>query len=257
MVRDLECVGLHSLFDEPDRNGTDRERHVAQVDIDSKLPLTEPAKFRADALRAMRAHGLMDAYVFESRKGAWLWSPWLNTRRFSERFETSFSAYKGDDFHAMMGWKNGGTVLRITPKPGEGEACGLCKVGVDGDGNVGGWVCLTHRTTGRGRYKLPPQCGSEKPEDTSGCGIVALDNLDRRCPVCFGTGWTGPRFVAHFQVEPEYIAPWSFYSQPHMDFMAARFNIPAHHLPKQVDRAAVRCEGLRFERYYTEQPGAT
>lgn len=203
--RDLEAVGVHSLFSEADRNGTDRERHVSQLDLDSKEPLLKPREFREDALRAMRAHGLMDLYLFETRKGVHGWSPWLQSRRFAERFETAFFKWKGDDFHAQMGWKNGGTVLRYTPKPGEGDLCA-------GD-------------------------GTPMPD----------------CPRCFGTGWTGPRYVVHFRLPPELLAPWSFWSKTHYDFMAARYELPAHVRPVPEDRG-VECDGLRVERYYTYAP---
>lgn len=220
--RDLEAVGLHSLFWEDDRNGTDRERHVTQVDIDSHEPLRNPRKFREDALRAMRAHGLMDLYLFETRKGVHAWSPWLQSRRFAERFEVALGHdWKGDDFHAQMGWKNGGTVLRFTPKPGEGDVC-------------------DHRADSY---------------DDGDEHVAATQPTLADCERCFGTGWTGPRYVAHIRLDAKLLAPWSFWSKTHYDFMAARYALPEHVRPLPLDRA-VECAQLRTERYFTYAPNS-
>lgn len=199
----IPCVGIHSLFAEPDRVGTDRERHAVLGDLDDKRALREPAAFRKDVRRAMRAHGIPSIYVLESRKGVQLFSPWLQSRRHTERFEEALEEWGSDGFHRIMGWRNGGTVLRVTPKPGEGEKC-LCP----------------------------------------------LDTLS--CPRCFDVGWTGQRFICAI-VEPDAIAPWSYWSIDHWTFMRDRFGLqPA---PEPSDRG-VTGGGVRLEHYWTPQPQA-
>ena len=157
MKAKIECVGIHSLFFEAHRAGTDLERHVLLVDLDEKTALTDPRAFRVELRRAMRAHGIPDVWILETRKGVHVFSPWLQSRRHTERFEEALEAFGSDGFHRWMGYKNGGTVLRITPKPGEGEPCGRTDL-----------------------------------EVRDGLARAPLD-----CPTCFGVGWTGPRFVTH------------------------------------------------------------
>jgi hypothetical protein len=215
MARDLECVGMHSLFSEPDRNGTDRERHILQVDLDDKAALARPKEFREDVLRLMRSYGIMDTYVFETMKGVHLWSPWMNSRRFMERFSEDIGRrWGGDRIQRMVGWRNGGTMLRVTPKPGEGAPCQ----------HPGGTV--------------------SEPKSWP----IA------DCPWCLGTGWTGPRYVAHLRLKPNEAQPWSFWSGTHFDFMAKARNLKwfAGTMIEPMPRERrVECQGVRLEHYYT------
>jgi hypothetical protein len=237
LPRDLECVGLCSLFSEADRNATERERHVGQVDIDNKSPLLHPKKFRQEVLRIMRAHGVMDAYVFETRKGIHVWTPWLQSFRFMLRFEKAFGAWTldgqavaVDENHTWFGRINGSTVLRFTPKPQEGELCFACK----------------------GPIK---KVGENVAPDGTRTDIMARVGGNPDCPRCLGTSWTGPRFIVHLRVPDDALAPWSFWSKTHWDFMQARYQLPDAVAPRPADRA-VECDGLRTERYFTYRPEA-
>lgn len=116
-------TGMHSLFLD-DRQGTDEERHVILCDLDpspqSRDPFTD-SRFRGDLRRAMRRFNVQDVYLFKTLKGMHVFSPCLVSRRQAERFEEDLEDYGSDGFHRFMCYKAGGSVLRVTAKPGEGK----------------------------------------------------------------------------------------------------------------------------------------
>ncbi len=117
-------VGLHSLFIDGNE-GTNQERHVVFCDLDRsphrRDPLKEPKAFKDAVQHQMQRFGVSVAYLFKTLKGVHVVSPCLMARRDAERFEEALEEWGADGFHRFMGYKNGGTVIRVTPKPGEGR----------------------------------------------------------------------------------------------------------------------------------------
>lgn len=122
--RDVQAVGLHSLFLDG-HEGTETERHVILTDLDSKRLKTEHQDFRLDLEKPMRRFGVTDFYLFETQKGFHGFSPTLLSRKDTERFEETLRYWGGDGIHSTMSWRNGGAVLRVTPKAGEGDPCDI------------------------------------------------------------------------------------------------------------------------------------
>lgn len=124
MPHEIKCrmVGLHSLFLD-DTIGTSQERHVIFCDLDRsehrKDPLKDPKAFKEHLHKVMEKYGVGTAYVFQTLKGVHVVSPCLVSRQRAERFEEALEEWGSDGFHRFMGYKNGGTVIRVTEKPGE------------------------------------------------------------------------------------------------------------------------------------------
>lgn len=114
-----EAIGVSSLFHDASA-GTPDEKHVGFIDWDSFDLLKRPQDFRQEAKRQMMSLGVGDLYVFQTLKGAHGFTPDLMPRRICERFEERMENWGGDGFHRFMGYVNGESVLRVTPKPGEG-----------------------------------------------------------------------------------------------------------------------------------------
>jgi len=118
MKLEVVAVGLHSLhFDE--FLGSPLERHVFFADLDSHLPGEKPAAFREAMRAAMHEFNVRVCYVFRTLKGYHVVSCDLGTRRETERFEERLRAWGADSMHGGMSYRNGGAVLRVSPKPGE------------------------------------------------------------------------------------------------------------------------------------------
>lgn len=121
---DCEAVGLHSLYLD-DKTGTDEERHVIFCDLDPVEGVTldplgkDCQRFQDDLRRTMKRFGVKDAYLIKTLKGLHVFAPTLLLRRETERFEESLNKYGSDGFHQYMGYRNGGSVLRVTAKPAE------------------------------------------------------------------------------------------------------------------------------------------
>lgn len=121
---EVKCrvVGLHSLFLDG-LEGTEAERHVVFCDLDRvphhRDPAEEPTAFKEALRRVMHRHQVADAYLFRTLKGVHVIAPTLMSRREAERFEEALEDWGSDGFHRFMGYKNGGTVMRVTAKPGE------------------------------------------------------------------------------------------------------------------------------------------
>lgn len=115
----VQAVGLASLLYDG-TEGTDAERHVVFVDLDAKTCLDRPRDFRADLARVAERFGITRWHLFETQKGVHVVAFELLPRQDAERVEEALEAWGGDGFHRFMGYVNGGSVLRITAKRGEG-----------------------------------------------------------------------------------------------------------------------------------------
>ncbi|HLE96159.1 MAG TPA: hypothetical protein VI997_02210 [Candidatus Thermoplasmatota archaeon] len=116
----VRCVGVSSLFLDG-LEGTESERHVVFCDLDSKRPIHEPGGFRTLVRRVMDQFDVGTFYAFETLKGVHLVSFSLYPRRLTERIEERFRSWGSDDTHQNMSYRNGQAIMRVTPKPGEGQ----------------------------------------------------------------------------------------------------------------------------------------
>ena len=114
------AVGTHSLLLDH-RQGTDDELHTFQADLDSHLAIRRPAQFRATLQSAMMEFDVPTVWVILTLKGVHLASPHVARRFKTERFEGRFMEWGADTTHGTASYRNGGSVLRATPKPGEGD----------------------------------------------------------------------------------------------------------------------------------------
>lgn len=114
-------VGVSSLLLD-ERQGTDGEKHVVFVDLDDREKVeTRWEAFTQHLHRVSMRWGVGCWHLFRTLKGYHLFSPYLFSRRGTERIEEDLEAWGGDGFHRFMGYVNGQTVLRVTRKPGEPE----------------------------------------------------------------------------------------------------------------------------------------
>lgn len=207
--RNVACVGIHSLFMDG-RMGTEHEKHAIFCDLDSKTLLTQHRDFWLDLQRPMQRFGVTDFYLFETQKGCHGFSPTLLSRKDTERFEEALQLWGGDGIHRTMSYRNGGAVLRISPKVNEGDPCQNSQ------------MALGH-----------PHCNPD-------------------CIWCEGTGWTGPRFIRHFQVPLKLAQDLPEWSEAHFTF----FNDLHHNrLPRPAFfiKANPNATTVRLEHYETTE----